>query len=460
MTFPLSMPRALAPLVVLLLCLGIAGAVFAAESSSHSGLNSALSSPQDILTAKMRARELMESKDYEQAYQLYLSLLRAEPDDFETNLNLARTAWQAGRLTHAAMAYERLLATLPENSVLRLEYASLLLQMGNTAEAKLQLAEAKRLNPDLEDTAVSQAIKSLERQVATFTWSGRVAGGMIYDSNINTGPSMRGVKIGGIPITLDSRYTEKESLGVYFHALADAAWRADVESDWWVVGDVAGYQRWYESNEPQRDLTYGRGAMGLRYARSDLMIDIRAKAETLLENGDSSVNIYGLESTGVFALTSNLHLMTRAGLEHRSDIANRDRSGTYWWAGPYLRRYFGEANHSIMLGAKVYGSQTREERYEFLGIEPSLTLGFNLPWETQMYVTAAVSNEDYRGPASLLGQDSDRHDHQFRTSVFFSKLVNEHLRVEAGWQYTDNHSNSDLYDYDQHQIMLGLAFHF
>ncbi len=413
----------------------------------------------DLDSGKERAGLLVEKKDYAAAYALYMDLLREYPDDPDVNLGLARAASLAGRNNHALMAYERLIAAVPEHAGLRMEFAQLLVRMGDSEGAKREMNEARKLDPSIKESDALALVKSLERQMATFTGSARIAGGALYDSNMNTGPSLRGVEIGGLPITLDSESSKKASWGSYLHAMGEGAWRANPESSWWLVGDLTGYQRWYEETSPRRDLTFGRAAAGVRYLRDSLMLEVRGKIDVLLENEEKSVNLYGGESTLVYALKPDTHLLARFGLEHREDIATRGRSGTYAWGGPYLRWFYGAANHSIMAGVKGYASSTNERRYGFSGVEPGLTFFFSLPWRTELIFSGTWHNEDYKGPATTL-DGSGRRDRQWRAAAALIKKITDNFQLEAAWQYTDNRSNSDLYTYNQNMVMLGVAVTF
>ncbi|MDR2892597.1 MAG: hypothetical protein LBV80_05885 [Deltaproteobacteria bacterium] len=412
-----------------------------------------------LSSGKADAASLMQSGDHAGAFALYLNLLRETPDDFEVNLALARSAKLAGKYNHSRMAYERLIETLPENAILRLELAHLLLTMGQNEAAKAELAEAKRLDPSIAEGDMGKALASMEQRVDSFRVKGRLAGGMIYDSNMTTGPAGRDVMVGRLPIYLDRESSERESMGSYLHGVIDMGWRASADSPWWLVGDVAGYQRWYNETTPRRDMTFGRAAVGLRYLENSLMAEVRLKTELLLENEEKSVALYGSEASLVFAARDNLHLIGQGGIEHREDIAVRDRSGTYAWGGPYARWFFGEAKHSLMAGVKGYMSATDERRYSFSGIEPGVFLFLNLPWETELILSGAWHNEDYKGGATIL-DDAKRKDTQWRASAMVIKQIAESVQLEMGWQYTNNNSSSDLYTYDQHLLTLGLAFTF
>lgn len=413
----------------------------------------------DVAEQKSRAANLLQAGKSREAYAAFMDLLRQEPEDFEINLGLARSAALNGKHNHALLAYERLVEAVPDNAVLRLEYANQLLAAGRHEQAAEQLAEVRRLDPDLDDKKTRLALKAMEERLSTLQVRGRLAGGYIYDSNINTGPALRGVEVGGIPLLLDKASRATEASGGYLHGAVDAAWRSGSESPWWIVGDVTGYQRWYDSSKPQRDLTFGRAAAGLRYMRENTLAEIRLKTDSLLLNGIQAVNLYGAEGMFVQALDHDLQLMLRGGVEHREDLDLREKSGLYAWGGPYGRYFFGDEGHNIMLGAKVYGADAEKTQWNFTGFEPSVNVFLYLPFETDLVLSGAWHHEAYDGPATIL-DGSRRVDKQWRVAALGIKKLTDNLQLEVGWQYTDNKSNSDLYVYEQHLLTVGLALSF
>jgi hypothetical protein len=190
-----------------------------------------------------------------------------------------------------------------------------------------------------------------------------------------------------------------------------------------------------------------------------MLAEFRLKAETLLENGERSVSLYGGEGTAVYAMRPDWHVIFRGGLDHRDDHDIHDRSGLYAWSGIFGRWFFSEQGHSLLFGVKGYGADAHASRFNFVGVEPSVNLNLNLPWQTELMLGLGWHVEQYNGPATVLG-GSDRHDRQWRTSVFAVKKLSDNFQIEAGWQYRDNRSNSDLYQYDQHMFLLGWALVF
>jgi hypothetical protein len=52
---------------------------------------------------------------------------------------------------------------------------------------------------------------------------------------------------------------------------------------------------------------------------------------------------------------------------------------------------------------------------------------------------------------------ADRDDNQFRASLALSKAVGEHFSVNLNYQWTDNNSTFDLYEYNRNAVALSVA---
>ena len=63
----------------------------------------------------------------------------------------------------------------------------------------------------------------------------------------------------------------------------------------------------------------------------------------------------------LWAVTPSWQLITRGTLDSRAYSRDGDRNGAYWTLGQYVRRFFGESNHEIMVGLSYVGGNTPEK---------------------------------------------------------------------------------------------------
>lgn len=393
----------------------------------------------------------------EQAHQRYMLLWREAPDNPRVLLGVARTASVTGRHPYALTAYETLLSRYPKDSGLRLEYTRVLVALGDKEAAKQQLGRIRADNPSLSEEQMSRFLASMIKERSEFIVEGRLSSGYIYDTNVNAAPLHKDVTVGGWPILLDEGSTAQRSWGLFASTALDLAWRNTPESRWWLVGDVLGYQKWYMDVDG-KDTTYGRAGTGVRYTGDKLFLDIRAKAETVLEDNRSTVNIAGAEGSFSWMPVPRFSLLTRGGFERR-DYENTFQSGQYYWLGEYARFLFTEKGHSFTVGGRWLGANASDKRSSSSGEEFSAQIGFNLPWSVELYFSGSYRHDRYEAPATFLEID-DRDDEQLRGGAFLTWYMTPTLSLDIAYQYTKNNSNSPLYTYDQHFVSSGLTWKF
>lgn len=406
---------------------------------------------------RQEAEQTQKEGKIEQAHQLYMRLWREAPDNSRVLLGVARTASVTGRHPHALTAYETLLSRYPKDSGLRLEYTRVLVALGDKEAARQQLDSIRADNPSLSEEQMSRFLASMIKERSEFIVEGRLSGGYIYDTNVNAAPLHKDVTVGGWPILLDEGSTAQRSWGLFASTALDLAWRNAPESRWWLVGDVIGYQKWYMDVDG-KDTTYGRAGTGVRYTGERLFLDMRAKTETVLEDKNTIVNIAGAEGSFSWMPIPRFSLLTRGGFERR-DYENTFQSGQYYWLGEYARFLFSEKGHSLTLGGRWLGANASDKRSSSSGEEFSAQVGFNLPWNIELYFSGSYRHDRYKAPATFL-ETQDRDDEQLRGGSFLTWHMTPTLSLDLAYQYTKNTSNSPLYTYDQHFVSSGLTWKF
>lgn len=164
--------------------------------------------------------------------------------------------------------------------------------------------------------------------------------------------------------------------------------------------------------------------------------------------------------TWLWAVTPSWQLITRGTLDSRAYSRDGDRNGAYWTLGQYVRRFFGESNHEIMVGLSYVGGNTPEKAdYCYTGWEASARLSLKLPKGFELAPFVSFENDWYNGPATAL-ETSNRLDQKWRTGAALTWHITDTWSVETSYQYTHNNSESPLYRYDQSLVSLGVAWSF
>ena len=413
--------------------------------------------------SKAEAATLLEKGKASEAYDLYMRLVRAEPDDDAVNLGLARAATRANRWNQAVMAYEMLLEKHPREAGLYGEIANVYMLLGDRTSAERSLAVMRSLDDTVTSKDTEKTLDLLESRYSRFQAHGKIRAGVLYDSNANMGPRSNTIDLGNWRgITLQDA-KEKDTFGVYLGAELDMGWRLYQDSPWWVVADVQAFLRGNTENDLKsnhsRTSQWGRAAVGMRHLTSSTLTEVRMKAEIFDYELYQNVAALGPEGTFLWAVTPSVQLITRGGIDRRIYSNDSKRNGMYGWLGEYARFFFGESNHEFMVGVRYLAGAADRSDYSYDGWEGSARFLFKLPYGFELGPFASFTQEYYDGPATAL-EARKRKDNRWRLGSSLNYRIDEAWSVEFRYQYTDNDSRSNLYDYDQHLITTGVAWSF
>lgn len=410
-----------------------------------------------------------------EAYDLYTSLLIANPEDDNLLYGQAVSAVSAGRPDAAISAFEKLLVRHPHDAELRLEAATAHRLAGDMSRAGSLISTISAgdmlVLAGRHGVAATQGILPSEPYYATrpggpsgpTTLRGGARFGILYDSNANQGLSSGDFFIGYVPVQIPDA-KKKSSFGAYAGLTLDFQHLLGGGSGpWAAVGDlnlyVRGYARSSLGDQNAREWQYGRAAGGMRYYGSDFFFDARLKAEVFDYEFSNRVAAVGPEFSFVKALDSRVYLITQASFEWRDYNRNSDRNGVYGEAGQYVRFFFGdgELRPYLTLGAKYLGGRADEKDFSRNGWEAQARVTVPIGCRLELSPHAAYGEDRYRGPGVPHIEFQKRKDERWRAGLDATWKLTDSWSLEASYGYVDNKSRSAVYDYDQHVVNFGVA---
>ncbi len=415
--------------------------------------------------SKAEALSLYDAGKYEDAFTLYMRLLRQEPDDEEINLGVAKSAGKLNNYNHAAVAYERLVRLFPNKAVYRIELARMFVRQGDAESARLVLEELRRYQPNISDSEITDAVSALERSESPWMLHGRLSSGLIYDSNANHGPNTRFFTFDMPGIFEIPGIEKQDTYGGYLSGMLDGGYRLGKDSPFWVVADAAGYRRWNFDNSLSSNnmFAFGRAALGGRMIGSNFLVDVRGKAEVLDQDNrigpDQFVKVWGGEGTVIYSVVPSVQLITRGGFEHRSYDSKDGHEGQYWNIGESLRVFFGESQHHALLGVRYIGGNAGHDVYDYKGWEANASATFKAPYDIDITPFITYRAENYDGPATVWERQR-RKDEQWRLGLAACWNITSNFFVDASYSFSKNSSSSALYRYNQHMLTFGVGLKF
>ncbi len=421
--------------------------------------NSNSSAVKNVLQqAKVEADNLFKQGNYDAAFEAYGRLLREDPTSPVVNLGYARAAVRVNKPGQAVMAYERLLAMYPNEPILLKELAYALSIQNDEQRSGMELAK----NPEASTVENMDLAAKWKKQHKRTQISGKIRTGLLYDSNVNSGPASNDISLGDWDLTLIDGKSQ-DSLAAYMGANINVGHRLDIVSPWWIVGSASVFAR-YNTHEKLYDLDlvsseFVTGSAGVRYLGTDVLFDFRARAQIFDYSFLQNVVSVGPEANFVYAITPKVHLITRANLDWRDYSEHRSYDGWYGSVGQYLRVFIGDGGHNITLGGRYIGGTAYDAVNSYDGFEANVNFTIVLPFDIRVSPFVAYGGEYFHGPATVLEEDY-RQDHRLRAGINIDIPISESWSIELGYQYMNNLSNSELYTYDQHVANAGVAWSF
>jgi tetratricopeptide (TPR) repeat protein len=415
-----------------------------------------------VESGKVEAARLLKKGKAAEAYEIYMRLLYVSPDDDEIDFGLAQAAMASARYNQAVMAYERLLEKYPDTPALYRELAHAYMALNDRPSAERALAKMQALDKGTSLEEIETFLAKQEARYDRLQIHGKVRMGVLYDTNANLGPPSSTMNLGLWQVMLEDARA-KNSAGGYLGASVDIAWRPERDTNWWLVGDVQGPARGNANNElnegRNRYSEWGRVALGIRHLTPTTLFDLRFKSEVFDYEFYQRVVAAGPETTFLWAVSPSLHFITRATLDRRVYSRDAPRNGYYGTVGQYARIFFDEARHELLIGASYLGAGTDRTRYGYNGWEGLVRVTFKLPGNIEFSPYVAYSEEWYKGPATAL-ETSSRYDEKHRVGASLTYRITDDWSAELIFQHTTNQSKSNLYDYNQNLISMGLAWNF
>jgi hypothetical protein len=312
-----------------------------------------------------KAEALLKDGKREEAYQMYMSLFRANPDNVTITYGLARSAL-TDHPNQAVAALEHLVARYPYNRLFVDDLAKAYTALGDKETGEIYTSAAPK--------------RRVSRSSARYEVHGGLRWGGIYDSNANLGPSSGYVRFGDYFIALDDA-KQTASYGAYVGSNIDVGYRISPGNPWRLAWDAGVYAR-YNFNDKLKDMDrdfseWYRVAGGIKGVFATRLIDVRVKTELYDNSFYQTIYSYGAELTFLQAVLQKYHFITYLSRDKRDYIRNEDNTGTYIYAGEYFRVYFGNAPDSITIGGRYSAGDVNNENYSYNGWDTSISARIN-----------------------------------------------------------------------------------
>lgn len=395
----------------------------------------------------------------------------------QEQFDAALAAIEQRKLRTARAGLNRLLAANPSLSRARLELARVQYLQGDYTEAR---KEARRVLDDPDTPAPVRAtvlaflaqIDADERRLtARHTFTPSLYVGALYDTNVNVGPSRDVIEIGGLPFQVAPESRETSDWAGVVNAGIAHTFNPNQRFEW---GETSGSFIWQsEVNAYYRgyfdETDFNLGVLTLRTGPAWVVPDrwrayIGLQGEEIFLGGDD-LALFASINPGVAwqvgdAWEVGLDAIVTDRNYHDDDASGRD--GLY--VAPYLTvgRYFNQRNVLVQAGVGYPDFDADDDQFSYSG--PDVFLGFTANTWQNGAVFGRVNYRwyDFDAVDDFFGVRRD--DEELRTTLGFQHDFKAGALADwslvGAWTWTNNDSNVPLYEYDRHQVGLGLSRQF
>ncbi|MEO7387455.1 MAG: hypothetical protein ABIX37_11005 [Gammaproteobacteria bacterium] len=400
-----------------------------------------------------------------------------QPLSVQKEFDEAMASVEQARLRTAREQLTRLLAANPSLSRARLELARVYYLSRDYAAAR---TEAQRV---LDDPNTPPSVKATvlaflaqidadeKRFAARHQWSPSFYAGVLYDTNVNVGPSRDIIDIGGLPFQVAAESRETSDWAGVINTGITHTYNPNRRFDW---GEDTGTFVWQsEANAYYRayfdESDFNLGVLTLRTGPAWIVPGhwrayVGLQGEEIFLGGDD-LAFFGSVNPGIaWQIGNDWEVGLDAIVTDRNyhNDADSGRDGLY--VAPYLTvgRYFRQRSLLVQVGAGYPDFDADRDYYSYNG--PDVFIGFT----TEAWQNGAVFGRlgyrwyNFDGVEPLFGFARD--DDELRATLGFQHDFREgalaNWSLVGGWTYTDNQSSVPLYEYDRHQVGLGLSRRF
>lgn len=407
------------------------------------------------------ARNLIQRKQFGQAYSLLEPLAdeRAGNPEFDYLLGIA--ALDAGHLTEAVFALERVLSVEPDNAAARAELARAHLNLGELEQAKYEFENVKR--QDLPDS-VERTIDDYLATIATESSRKRtiydifLQTGLGYDDNVNSATDSSQVAVpalGGLLLSLDGSGRSADSPIWNIAAGFDLSTPVRQSESLRFFGGMLYNQRiaLEESDFSTRNIDVNGG---FHLLHDNHQFRLAAQAQRFYVDGKPNRDLFG----GTFQWQYNLSPNTQATLFGQAAAlrypGQEVRDANRYTGGLGFAHAFKTRGNPILFVSGYGGIEDEvENRRQDIGRD---LYGFRVGGQFSMtkrlvgYGNFIYEDSEYGAPDPLFFTTREDELLDFTAGVRYA--LDRHWSIRPEVRYIENDSTLVINDYDRVSVMV------
>ena len=400
-------------------------------------------------------------------------------DELQEDFDQAMQSVDQNKLRTARERLTSILATNPSLSRARLELARVYYLSEDYPKAREEaqrVADDPNTPPTVRATVLAflaQIDADQKKNTARHHWTPSIYAGLMYDSNVNVGPSRDIIDINGTPGYVLPESQEKSDSAMVISPGISHTYNPGKRFD---AGELQGFFLWQsQANAYYRayanETDYNLGVLTLRTGPAWIVpgswrAGIGLQGDQIFLGGDNLGWFTTLNPniTWEFSNDTELSLDGIATDRRYDDNDEGGRQGVYLGANAIVTHYYKERTIGVQAGIGYGEFNADDDRFGYKA--PDLMLGIIVEaWQGgSVYARVNYRHYDFDGPELAPFAPTTRDEHEVRLAMGFEHNFRsdalQNWVLLGGWIHTDNNSNVDIYEYDRDVVNLGMARNF
>ena len=418
-------------------------------------------SPEEIEALDKKLAEalmLYYDKDYARALPIFREIA-GHVETMDIMFWIAISSFRTGDPDSAIRKFKAMLAIDPNLPRVRLELAAVYIGTGQYDLARQELKKVLETNPpesvkmNIErlQAAIDEKTKRLFPHI-------RLSGAFYYDSNVSTGPDRATVGVpGGGTIFLGNSQTALSDTVFALDFAGNVLY--DVKERGGFMWNTEGYfYQTHDTDYTQFDFTNIRVTTGPWWVGRQGVLKIPvAYIHNIFSHDPLFDTVYVSPSyehffsktfsvRGMFTYTSDSY--------DQASLQGQDNINRIWTFNPNI--YLNNRTDLISVYITSENKDADQSRWSYDAIDIGVSYygRFKKAWE--FFASYKYFDRDYKGPAPLWPYN--RQDSRQNFYMVLSRDIMKHLTASAFFNWIENNSNTDLYDFDKTIIGLNVGF--
>ncbi|MBU4127791.1 MAG: tetratricopeptide repeat protein [Proteobacteria bacterium] len=374
---------------------------------------------------------------------------------------IGTSAMEIGKTELAIQKFQKMLSIDPKLHRVRLELAATYFKTGRYKEARreLEVVQAAAPPPGVQKN-IENLLAAIEERTKKVFWNARASQGVLVDDNVSAGPDDRDILWNGAILTVDEKSAKLRDEASVTTAMGNILYDIGEKNElmWNTTASFynLAYFHYSEFNYMAVDITTGPWWAG---RRAILKVPFgHTEAEYASDRLSHTYHMdpnYEYYFSQYFSLKGLYSYGDTAYYPRRNSGLNNIRHRFELTPSIYL----ADRKHILSATTGYENSNADADKDSYHGIYYAFSYFTRFPTNTEFFLRYQWTRKKYDGKA-LPGYNWDRIDQRDGFIAVLSQEFLEYFFTSFAFNYTDNQSNCELYDFDRitYTINVGCKF--